>query len=74
MPAGWCKPSVGAKYGGIKDERVFKRWLKNGLRHVRLENGRILIKYQWIDQYLELFEVKNEAKQIAEELVEDMRA
>ena len=35
-----------------------------------LPNGRIFTKFRWIDQYLEGFEVKSEAKEIADELVE----
>jgi hypothetical protein len=53
---GWCRPSKGAVYAdrGLK---VFYGWFKNGLRHVRLANGRILTQFDWIDEYLEKFEV-----------------
>lgn len=70
---GWCKPSKGAEYGATS-LKGFRGWLKNGLRHVRLPNGRILTKYAWIDAYLEQFEVRSEeAAAIAEELVEDFK-
>ena len=54
---GWCKPSVGAKYAS-QSLKGFRTWFGNGLRHVRLPNGRILTRYEWIDNYLEQFEVK----------------
>lgn len=69
---GWCKPSKGAKYAdqGLK---IFRRWFRNGLRHVRLPNGRILTKYTWIDEYIRQFEITNKtAGDVAEELVEGL--
>jgi hypothetical protein len=30
-------------------------WLKDGLRFSRLPSGAILIKYEWVDQFLESF-------------------
>jgi hypothetical protein len=48
--------------------------LRNGLRHVRLPHGRILTKYDWIDAYLEAFEMQStdeKAKNIADQLLED---
>jgi hypothetical protein len=47
---------------------------RNGLRHVRLPNGRILTKYDWIDSYLEQFEVRDDkAKLQAAELTESLK-
>lgn len=70
---GWCKPSQGAKYAnqGLKG---FRTWLRNGLRYVRLPSGRILTKFDWIDEYLERFEVEStdqKTKKIADGLLED---
>jgi len=70
--AGWCKPSKGRVYGGEVSLRQFRTWLKNGLKHVQLPNGRILTKYEWIDAYLEQFEVKDSAKEMADELVDGL--
>lgn len=68
---GWCKPSVGAKHAGIS-LKVFRGWFKNGLRHVRLDNGRILTRYEWIDSYLKGFEVKDNASKMADDLMEGL--
>ena len=69
---GWCKPSGGAKYAN-QSLKQFRTWFRNGLRHVRLPNGRILTKYSWIDEFLQQYEVKSdEAAEIAKELVEDL--
>lgn len=65
---GWCKPSAGAKYAGVS-LKVFRGWFGTGLRHIRLENNRILVKYGWIDQFLGRYEVKNQAKQLADEII-----
>jgi hypothetical protein len=53
---GWCKPTKGAQYASVSP-KVFYGWLRDGLRHVRLANGRILTQFDWIDAYLEKFEV-----------------
>jgi predicted site-specific integrase-resolvase len=66
---GWLKPKKGAQYAGVS-LKIFRGWMKTGLRHVRLENGRILTKYDWIDEFLESFETKNPSQELAEELVE----
>ena len=66
---GWLKPSAGAQYTGVS-LKVFRRWLKSGaLRHVRLDSGRILIKLDWVDQYLLEYEVKDDTDQIADEIL-----
>jgi hypothetical protein len=46
--------------------------LQDGLRHVRLPNGRILTKYEWIDSYLQQFEVKDNASKMADDLMEGL--
>ena len=68
---GWLKPQEGAQYSGVS-LKVFRGWIKAGLRHVRLENGRILTKYDWIDEFLEGFETNNPSQELAEELVEGL--
>jgi len=52
---GWAKIKPGAYHAGVS-ERTFRSWLKIGLRHVRLPSGTILIKYVWVDEFLEGFE------------------
>jgi len=68
---GWLKPKKGSEYAGVSS-KVFYRWLKDGLRHVQLPNGRILTKYDWIDEFLEGFETKNPSQELAKKLVEGM--
>jgi len=53
---GWAKIKGAARYAGIS-VRTWRGWLKNGLRHVRLETGTIPVKYSWIDDYLLQHEV-----------------
>jgi excisionase family DNA binding protein len=53
---GWAKVKKAAEYAGVS-ERTFRDWLKNGLKHIRLSSGAVLIKYDSIDDYLERFEV-----------------
>ena len=69
---GWTKIKQAANYAGIS-ERSFRKWLKQGLRHIRMNTGTILIKYSWIDQFLESFEVQeNEVSRIVNEIQEEM--
>jgi len=67
---GWLKPSAGASYCGVS-LKVFRRWLKNGLRHVQLESGRILTNYGFIDEYLLSYEKKNDLDEIVDEILKD---
>jgi len=54
---GWAKVSAAAKYAGVSP-RTLEDWLKEGLlRFTKLPTGTRLIKYQWIDDALERFEV-----------------
>jgi hypothetical protein len=69
---GWLKPSEGRQYAGNVSRKKFYSMLQDGLRHVRLPNGRILTKYEWIDSYLQQFEVKDNASKMAGELVESL--
>jgi len=68
---GWCKPSAGARYAGVSP-KVFRGWLKDGLRHSQLASGRILIRYEWIDSYLQQFEVKDTTSKMADDLMEGL--
>ena len=63
MP-GWTKVKGAACYAGIS-ERSFRKWLKDGLRHVVMNTGTIIIKYSWVDEYLTGFEtVENDVDRI----------
>jgi hypothetical protein len=65
--SGWAKIKAAAAYAGIK-ERTMRDWLKEGLRHSRLPSGTVLIKYEWIDDYLESFTAKeNQVDKIVNE-------
>jgi hypothetical protein len=69
---GWAKRKAGAKYAGI-GERTFNKWFKAGLRFVRLPSGTILTKYQWIDEFLESFEVyQDKVKDEIDETVDEI--
>lgn len=57
---GFCKIKKAAEYSGIS-ERTMRDWLKDGLKHSRLQPSvTILIKYEWIDEYLERFAAKED--------------
>lgn len=49
MP-GWFKVPAAAKYADCSP-RLFRDWLKQGLRHVRIR-GTIRTKADWIDEFL----------------------
>jgi predicted site-specific integrase-resolvase len=69
---GWTKIKGAANYAGIS-ERSFRKWLKQGLQHIRMNTGTILIKYSWVDEFLESFEIQNnEVSRIVSEIEKEM--
>ena len=69
----WFRPKVGAKYSGVS-ERTFRDWLKNGLRHSKLHSGSILIKREWLDEFLMQFEnTENRVGDLVEEVLEGLK-
>jgi hypothetical protein len=69
---GWLKVKAAAKYCGLS-ERKIRSLLKEGLRHSRLKSGTILIKIEWIDEYLGKFEaLENEVDSIVDEVVKGL--
>jgi len=68
---GWGKSKDVAKYAGVS-ERTVRNWLKEGLRHSRLRTGRILIKYAWLDEFLEpLSDQVSEVDRVVKEVLRD---
>ena len=66
---GWCKIKKAAAYADVSD-RTFEDWLKQGLKHARLPTGTRLIKYQWIDEYLEGYaDTENHVDEMVEEIM-----
>jgi excisionase family DNA binding protein len=69
-------------YGRVKDiatyvslsPRTVWTWLKQGLRFVKLPGGTVLIRYEWVDQYLEQFaDTHNRVDQIVEETLKEFK-
>lgn len=52
---GWVKIKSASQYCNLS-ERTLRSLLKQGLRFSRLPSGTILMKIQWLDQFLEQFE------------------
>ena len=69
---GWAKIKAAAAYAGL-GERTVRGLLKRGLRFSRLPSGTILVKYEWIDQFLENLEEGNVLEKIADEVCKDLR-
>ena len=55
MARGWAKPKQVAGYAGVS-ERTMRKWLKDGLKFSQLPTGTILVRYEWVDEYLNSFE------------------
>lgn len=53
---GWATIKRAAKYADVS-ERTFRDWLKDGLKHSRLNAKTIRIRYSDIDEFLERFQV-----------------
>jgi predicted site-specific integrase-resolvase len=70
---GWCKIKKAAEFSGIS-ERTLRDWLKDGLKCSRLPSGTVLIKYEWLDAYLEAFAAKeDQVDRIVAETMRGMR-
>lgn len=70
--AAWGKKKDIAEYAGMS-QRTIDEWLKNGLRHSRLPSGTILIRFQWIDEYLEGFEaVEDEVDRVVGDVLKGL--
>jgi excisionase family DNA binding protein len=68
---GWAKPKQIAKYMGLS-ERTIRSLLKEGLPHIRMPRGGILIKYSDVDEFLSQFYVKqNTTDQLVDEVLAD---
>jgi hypothetical protein len=51
---GWLTVKKAAEYCSMSERRV-RSWFKQGLKYSRLGSGTILIKIEWIDDYLETY-------------------
>ena len=71
--SGWSKIKSAAKYAVIS-ERTMRNWLKDGLKHSRLPSGAVLIKYAWVDEYLEAFAAtEDQVDKIVNETMRDLQ-
>lgn len=69
---GWCKIKKAAAYAGVSD-RTLEDWIKQGLKVSRLLTGTRLIKYQWIDEFLEAYaDSNNQVDKVVEEIMAKM--
>jgi len=71
---GWATIGKAARYADIST-RTMRDWVKNdGLKHSRLKSGRIRIKYEWIDAFLESFEASEAKANQVKQVVNDVMA
>lgn len=69
---GWLKVKNAAQYSDMS-QRTIRAWLREGLRHARVK-GTILIKSEWIDEYLEFFECRgSEVDSITEKILREVK-
>ena len=55
----WLNITNAAKYAGVTNETI-RKWIAEGLRHSRKNSRMVRIKTDWVDEFLEGFEVKPE--------------
>ena len=71
--AGWCKIKNAASYAGVS-ERTIEDWIKQGLKVSHLPSGHRLIKYEWIDEYLEKYaNSSNRIDEMADKIMAGMK-
>lgn len=70
---GWLGVKKAARYADV-GERTLRDWLRHGLRYVQVAR-KILIKIEWLDQFLENHEAKQDkVNQLADEMVKKLMA
>ena len=71
MAPGWMRPKSAAQYIDVS-LRSLRTYLKEGLRHARFR-GSVFIKREWIDEFLEKFEVRSgkEVDRMVEDILKD---
>lgn len=69
----WGKVESVAKYADVS-KRTIEKWLKSGLKCTHLPTGLRLIKYQWVDDYLERHAVSEDRlDQMVNDVVSKLR-
>ena len=69
---GWCRIKIAAEYAGVS-VRTLEDWIRQGLKVSRLPTGHRLIKYEWIDEFLERYIVnRNHVDKMVEEIMSQM--
>ena len=71
---GWSKIKGAATYAGVS-RRTMEDWLKQGLKCCRLPSGTRLVKYEWVDQFLEQYseDPANRVDQIVDRMLGGMK-
>ena len=71
---GRFKIKTAANYADMS-ERTLRGWLKKGLRHSRLPSGTVLIKKEWLDEFLERYESDQgeDLDRIVNEILREMK-
>jgi hypothetical protein len=68
----WLKVKEASKYAGISP-RTFRSWLGKGLCYTKLPSGLILVKTDWVDEFLDQFKTKNDKlNRIAQSILKDL--
>jgi len=70
---GWLNVKTGAAYAGVS-ERTFSKWLRDGLKHIRVSARIIKIKPEWIDEYIMGFaDSEAESESIVNKIMSELR-
>ncbi len=70
----WGKVESIAKYADVS-KRTVEKWLRNGLNCSHPSTGLRLIKFQWVDEYLEKFAVsENRVDEMVNQVIAKVRS
>ncbi len=68
----WLKVKEAAAYSGVS-ERTLREWLRHGLQHARPLGGCILIRPEWIDEFITQFQVKiDDVEALTDQVIKDL--
>ncbi|MBF0525824.1 MAG: hypothetical protein HQK56_12095 [Deltaproteobacteria bacterium] len=72
MTQEWFRAATAANYSGVSN-RTLRSWLNQGLRHSRVSRGTVLVKREWLDEFLTKFECQtNRVDEIVDDVMADL--
>lgn len=70
-PSGYMKMREAAAYTGVC-VNTLRKWMRGGLKYVRLPGGTVLIRASWVDEYLDRFVCEGGERDRIDEMIDEV--